>query len=71
MGLPPLRFSYALVVFVLTPDGRTETVGGQIEASNELAAAAAKGRALPRLIEDEARTFARMLHGAEAKEASP
>lgn len=57
MGLPPLRFSYAIVVFVLTPDGRTETVGGQIEASNELAAAAAKGRALPRLIEDEARRF--------------
>ncbi|MFM7134897.1 MAG: hypothetical protein ACKO0W_11330 [Planctomycetota bacterium] len=57
MGLPTLRFSYAIVVFVLADDGRTETIGGQIEASNELAAAAARGRALPRLIEDEVRRF--------------
>lgn len=36
MGIPQVRFSLALVVFVLTPDGRIETIDGGSVGADEL-----------------------------------
>jgi len=52
MGMPPLQISFALVVFVLTPEGKVATIGGQELTDGHVAALPRRGQSIAGVIRE-------------------
>lgn len=52
MGIPPLQLSFALVVFVLTPEGRIATIGGQELTQGHVMGPPRRGLTIAGLVKD-------------------
>ena len=52
MGIPPLQLSFALVVFVLTPEGRVATIGGQELTDGQVATFPRRGASISGVVKE-------------------